>query len=87
VRPPASGSEPLGRAEIDRLTGDYEPDRQQALPELDHLAEAPRRQRSHRRPVLDALCVRGRGELERDRVGEQARFGGQALGGNAELSE
>jgi hypothetical protein len=87
VRAAAAGAEPFGCAKVNRLASDQEPDRQQPLAELDHLGEATSRERRHRRPILDPLGVRRRGELEGNRVRQQARLGGQALSGNAKLPE
>ena len=55
--------------------------------ERDLLGEPPRRERRHRRAVLDALGLRRRHELERDRLREEPGLGGDRLDGDPELAE
>ena len=80
---------PEGRrpAQVDGLRGDHELDREQALAELDHLTQPTGRERGHRDPVLDALGLRGRDQLEGDRLSKQAGLGRERLAGHRVLAE
>ena len=81
------GPQPVDAAELCGLGRDGQFDGRDPPPERDHLRGAARRERSHRRPVLDALGVGRRDQLERDRRGKQPRLGGQRLDRDPEVLE
>ena len=74
-------------AQVDRLGGDRELDRDDPRPELDHLREPPRGEWRHRRPVLDSVVLRRAHELVRDRLGEKTGLRSERLDRGSELAE
>src|SRR5207249_4432651 len=77
VGAPRLRAEPRAAAEVDRLRRDHQLDRDDPLAELDHLREPARGEWRHRHPILDPLRMRRADELERDRLREQTRLGGE----------
>ena len=77
----------LRTAEIARLRREHELDRHDPRAELDHLGEPPGGERRHRHPVLDALGLGRRDELERDGLRQEPRLDGDRLDGDAVLAE
>ncbi len=74
-------------AQVDRLRGDRELDRDDARREIEHLAHPARAERRQGGPILDPRLLHRRGQLERHRLREQACFGGDCLRCHAELGE
>ena len=79
-------AEPLA-AKVARLRRDEQLDGGNAAAEPDLVGEAAAGERRHRHLVLDPLRLCRRDELEGDGLSEQARFGGERLGGDAELAQ